>query len=306
MISGKEDQVPSVLDGTTDILLSKEAEEDASAREDSKIEEKRVTGLKLMKLFSKFMWEKGQKPGKELRGAYIPAAKFDALQAKVKADADGETATNSSLSESHILTGWVTHLIAKQEAKPRPFVLTSLFNARDKIPSLKDGGKGGVHLQNMQLMTATLLSDDVPSGSMAAIASEHKRQEEEQTTEKQTLAAARKYKSEVEAGSDAPRIYADSTDSVIVLLFNLFEGDMLTTADFSAAVVDGSASAKTDEAGSHKPGVMVSYFSAPLSWTSTGLDAVYLLGKDHNGGVWVMARLGPETWNLMGEELEAL
>ncbi|KAJ5808353.1 transcriptional regulator sdnM [Penicillium riverlandense] len=309
VLAGREDQVPPMLGAREDALMEateKQSATRAAVQEELILESKRLGYLGVMKLISRFIWDKVRNPAPELRMIYVPKNAFARLQNQSLNEAAAESITRGAfeekvfVSEGDILTAWVTRVVSLSEPKPRPVTVGSLLNTRFRIPLLKK--TEGVYIQNMTLVAYAFLSSQQARASVGSIALAHRRHLAEQATEQQTLSFLRALRQDIDAGK-SPRLFFGESDSLPVLFNNLTKAELIKAANFGAAVL---RQGEKTESRANPPGTMVCYYNRAVNQPTGVANAFYMLGKDYSDNYWLMGNLLPRTWTKIEEELTSM
>lgn len=313
VLAGRTKDVPPCLDAHTDAL--EDVANDASIPLDAGclMEKKRLGRYGVAKFIVRQLWERSQR-NRQLRMVYIPKDVYQRLISKVRADAqpsssesDGDkkqTERDAKLDEVDIVTAWLTRIIASQEVGPRPVTILSLYNIRYQLKSLLQAK--GMFAQIMVSITcATFPGDTAAKNTLAQTAQSYRQQVAEQSTPEQVVAYLRLVRNELKGGSPSLAVYGEA-DALLIFCNPLAKLNLVKMARFGPAVISSGTETAGAEGRKNPPGTIVCNVFNPLNWKDAGLDALFPLGADHAGGNWIMAKMSPESWDTLAEELKKL
>ncbi|KAG6006569.1 hypothetical protein E4U21_006867 [Claviceps maximensis] len=193
-------------------------------------------------------------------------------------------------------------------------ILMSSYCATFSADALRNNQDGGGSSSSSSIIPATTVAD---------LARSYQEQTAALTNEDEAIAHLKIMRRDLCGEKPGFALYGTS-DSLVVFCHPLAGLDLVRMADFAAAVVtkksgelngdgDGEKGERKGKLegegeGEGKGGVttpagrIVSSFFNAVNWTDAGVDAVSLLGEDHGGGCWVMAKLSSGSWDsVLGE-----
>ncbi|KAJ5109671.1 hypothetical protein N7532_002316 [Penicillium argentinense] len=293
VLAGREDEVPNVLGAREDICRHPLITGADDSLEELAAERKRLEGSGLFIFMLRFLWDKFWNSKRERRVIFIPKDAFARLKVKtlhevLEATCDLEKAP--FVSDSDILTAWITKSFAASEPSQRPVTVLNLMNGRFRLPLLAQSA--GVFIQNIVLGTYTFLSGKVGSESVGSIALQHRQHFTEQATETQAMALLRQIFHDKDAGRE-PRLLFGESNSVPIIFNNLLKAKIMTMAEFGPAVV---RQGEPDKARNNPLGTMVNYYNEGVGPGYVGYNIFVMLGQDHAGNYWLMGTLLPRAW----------
>lgn len=301
VLAGREDEVPTVLGAREDILQHPAITADDD--DEFILGESRLTGLNLLVFHLRTVWDIIWNGSRECRVIFLPKASYDKLRTRTRqevATLDLEAGSAPFVSESDILTAWVTRAIALSEPNSRSVIAMNLLNLRFRIPLLLQSS--GVFIQNMVLGTYAFFSSQLAKGPLGPIALNHRQHVTEQGTEKQIRKFLKAVMRDIELGR-APKILFGNSDSIPVIFNNVIKVNLMKMANFGPAVITQGEKTETR---TNPLGTMVNYFNETLDNAFKGLNIIVMLGKDHVGNYWLMGTLLPRAWDVIEEELRNL
>ncbi|KAJ4982702.1 BCL5p [Stagonosporopsis vannaccii] len=300
MLAGREAEVPPVL-GARDDAIRAAADAPVETREDYSLLNKRLTGWAMAKFGMRFASDLVLNRSVETQTLFLPKGALDKLQRQAEADlaTQKDDVTSPFISQGDVLTAWAIRAIAASLPQPRPVAALHALNARFRISCLKQST--GVYIQNMAVAAFALLSSDVATGPLGAIALENRRHLTEQSTEPQVLAYLRELcKDQKPATDPASTLYCDS-DALLIPFTNWTRAQFFKTLDFSPAVV---CAGETGPSRSNPPGTMIFHHAQSMRPNLTARNVIVVLGKDHNEDYWLTGTLLPSTWAKIKEDID--
>ncbi|KAG5982875.1 hypothetical protein E4U55_001206 [Claviceps digitariae] len=334
VLAGREGDVAPLLHTRHDILEDVVRDNHNIAPQECRMEKMRVSGFAYLKLMARHMAEAAQRK-RRLQGLYIPRHTYHKLLVRLgQPSGDGKQSSQEGnrISNDHLLTAWLVSIIAGQESAPRPLALMTVYDLRFYIQKLTDlcarAGNGGAISQVLMSSYCATFSADMLRGSMdggaarvAGIARTYHEQSAALTSEDEAIAQVKIMRRDLCGEKPGFALYGTS-DSLVVFCHPLGGLDVLGMADFGAAVVartsggvDGDVKERGKSEGEDESkgegetapaGRIVSSLFNAVNWTDAGVDAVWLLGEDHGGGCWVMAKLSSGSWDSILGELRDL
>ncbi|KAG6041588.1 hypothetical protein E4U41_003325 [Claviceps citrina] len=331
LAGGEVGEVAPLLNTRHDVLEDVTRDDDGGggggggiAPRDCRMEKMRLTGFAYLKLLGRHMAEAAQRK-RRLQALYVPRDRYQALLARLRDDGpeDGhEDGTGdagraqSRVTDVHLLTAWLVRIIAAQESCPRPVALITLYDLRSCIQRLKDAraqGRGG-HISQILVssycatFSADTLRDSSSTGSVAALAKAYQEQTAALTAEDEAIAHLKVMRGDLRTEKKPGSGFAlyGTADSLVVFCNPLAGMGLVRMADFAAAVKEkrkkengtGTGTTPTSTAA----GRIVANVFHFVDWSDAGVDALSLLGEDHEGGCWVMAKLSSGVWDrVLGE-----
>lgn len=313
VLAGRAKDVPPILDAHTDALEAIANDTSTPSDITPLMNKQRLGKYALAKWLVRQLWERSQR-NRDLRMVYIPKDPYQRLLSKVREEQE-QLATSESeksepktramcIDEVDIITAWLTRIIASQEVGPRPVTILSLYNIRFQLRSLLQA-KGMFAQIMVSITSATFPDGTAAKDSVSQIAQSYRQQVAEQSTQDQVVAYLRQVRNELKGGSPSLAMYGEA-DSLLIFCNPLAKLNLIKMANFAPAVkgsptADGAAGERRNP-----PGTIVSNVFNPLNWKDAGLDALFPLGADHTGGNWIMAKMSPESWETLAEELKKL
>lgn len=305
VLAGHEAEVPPVL-GARDDVLWKTAAEPIVLKGDEGfvIGRKRLRGASYLRFLLRLMRDTFRNPVMETQIVHLPNSAIAQLRCQamgsIEAATKDESHENIFISEGDILTAWIAQIIASSEPRPRPVTIMRAINARFRLASILQTPEKGVYVQNMVLASFTSLSPQVARGSLGTMALENRRQLAEQTTEQQMLMLLQVLRQKIERGQE-PTILSGEPSSLPIVFNDLTKVNLISAVDFKPAVLrQGDAC----ESRSNPVGTMVYHHFQSLKQTAWRRNWFVVLGKDHQGGTWVMAALTRKSSTTFKEVLK--
>lgn len=296
VLAGRESDVPPLLDAHTDALEGVCDDARGGDVGDCRMESMRLKGFGFWKLLVRQMAEATQRK-RRLQALYIPKETYEKLLSKLEynSESNQQTTTGKPPNEVDILTAWLIRTIAQQEPS-RPVTLITLYNLRYYIKSLKEARKRGIFSQIMISTTCAIFPPETSTKCVSEIAKDYKEQVGKLTQEEEVVAYLSQVRDELKKEKPGFALYG-ATDALVVFCNPLAKLDLVKMADFGSAVVRRGGD------GSTPAGRMVGNVFNPLSWTDAGVDLLFPLGTDYEGGCWIMAKLGMGSWEILTKEL---
>ena len=301
ILANREDEVPPILGAREDVILEAENSVDEGDAEQHKLESMRLAGLAMYKWAIRHLWHQLWSPAQESRTIFPPKETFSRLKSQIQQEIAEIPVTDGQenfASEGDMLTAWVTQIVASSEPTSRPITVLAFFNLRARLSSVINSG--GLHVQNMLMLTYAFLSSQLLKGTVGSIAVAHRRQFQEQTTERQVLSFVRTLRQDINFNGKERYLFGEANSRPII--FNSFlKAEFMKAVDFSPAVLHHGDSSNHR---SNPPGTMVVYdyhiFGSPLGRLTT----FYMLGKDYTGNCWLQGNLRPAAWAEMQKRLD--
>ncbi|KAK2608720.1 hypothetical protein QQS21_002709 [Conoideocrella luteorostrata] len=306
VLGGRDSEVPPLLDAYKDAVEDLIQKNSHVVLEESRLEKMRLKGFGYWKLLARHVADAAQRK-RRLQALYIPRDTYQRLLEKLGQESSGHDKPNTGnhISEQDLLTAWMIRTIAAQESSPRPVTLITLYNLRDYSPTLKQAGRKGNFAQNMPSSTCALFPSDATQKSVAEIAKSYNDQMTELTSEDEMVAYLRQVRQELTKEKPSLALYG-STDALVVFANPLAQLDLTKMADFGPAVKSPVEEQVERLDRRTPPGRIVANVFNSLNWTDAGIDSLFPLGGDYEGGCWVAARLSAASWSSLFEELRAL
>lgn len=298
VMAGQENRVPQVSGARTDVLLSIPPVE---SDQDRLFAARGFLGMTdLAKFICRWQWERVTGHGKVVKAVYLPKANYDGLVCRIK-DEVSRVETNSNekpfISQADAVTGWIAQQIALQEPRPKPVTIMNIVNCRYRIQQWLDSDC--VYLQNMLMMTYTSLSAHEACGSAAHLALAHRSQVAKQTTQERVVGFIQWLRNRIENGERRMPL-SGHADSTFIFVNSLAKADLITTTDFSAAVLRQGEAGETRN---NPAGTMVNFFFKVVNNDIAPVHSFTVLGMDHNQGAWFVGSLTPKTWEAVEQQL---
>ncbi|KAG5933365.1 hypothetical protein E4U53_001025 [Claviceps sorghi] len=329
VLAGRQDQVAPLLNTQHDVLDDVTRDNHAIAPQECRMEKMRLTGFSYLKLMGRHVAEAAQRK-RRLQALYIPRDAYQRLLVRLgqddqddqddqDADADAGSRTRR-IDDVHLLTAWLVDVMAAQESAPRPLTLVTLYDLRSCIQKLKDMCAGESAGPISQILTssycAAFPANALRAGggggtSVADLARSYAEQTAALTGEDEAVAHCKAMRRDLCAEKPGFALYGAS-DALVVFCQSLAGLHLVSMADFAPAVVTKPAGGHGEEERARTrtrttpAGRIVSSVFNVVNWTDAGVDAVSLLGEDHGGGCWVMAKLSTGSWDSVLEELRGL
>ncbi|OQE29898.1 hypothetical protein PENSTE_c002G01693 [Penicillium steckii] len=303
VLAGREDEVPDVIGAREDICRHPLITGNDDPLEELKMEDKRLQGPGVMMFMLRFFWDKLWNSKRERRVIYLPKNAFDRLKERTLREIVDITPDQEKppfVSDSDILTAWVSKAFTASEPNERPVTILNLTNARYRVPLLAKSA--GVFIQNMVLGTYTFLTGKAGSETVGSIALQHREHLKEQGTESQALTLMREIFHDKDEGKESKLLFGDS-NMVPIIFNNLLKAKLLETLDLSPAVV------KQGDVGENRtnpPGRMINYYNESIGPGYVGFNMFNMLGQDFAGNYWLMGTLLPRAWIKLEEALKTI
>ncbi|GAB1192528.1 hypothetical protein APSETT444_001720 [Aspergillus pseudonomiae] len=301
VMAGQVEKVPLVAGARHDILSHlPPSDSDQEKLFDS---QGRLRNLRLAKFICRSGWEKLTGPAKVLRAMYIPKVKYDMLVKRIK-DQVSRIATDVNdklyISEVDALIAWITRQIALSQPRPRPVTIMSIINYRFRLKELLR--LDDVYLQNLLMLSYTLLSAQEARGAVAPLALSHRAQVMEQTTEPRVASFVQWVSKHIDKGKSAIRLCGEP-DSIMIWLNSFTKAEIMKVTDFAPAVLRPG---EGEETRSNPSGTMVNWIFKDVNEPMPYMDALHILGKDHSGGAWIEGYLSLEVWDALEQQMKLL
>jgi hypothetical protein len=282
VLNGREDEVAPALGAKQDVVRQILDASDRATEEVYALQDKRLKGWGMAKFGLRFagdllLWNRVM----HTRTMYLPRTAIEALTAQTKSD--------TFVSEGDVLTAWTLRALAQSLPSPRPITALHALNARFRLPALKNAQ--GVYIQNLAVAAFTSVPASVATGPLSGIASLNRTCLAAQATAPQVLSYLRAV--DDETADPATMLFCDA-EGVLMPFTNWTRAALYETVDFSGAVVgEGSGRMRFHHAGSMRE-------------MATTRNVVVILGRDMEGGVWIVGTLTPGTWKVLEGEMEGL
>ncbi|KAK0385862.1 hypothetical protein NLU13_7039 [Sarocladium strictum] len=284
VVSGHDADVPPALGAREDALRA--AVNAAGPEEDYEMGKQRLKGAGFVSFAVRYAWALMRGPAPEGHTIYMPAKTLAALRREAEADLKELEGGLPFLTDNNILTAWAARIVASSQPHPRPVTVLTVINTRFRLPALFKAP--GVFVQNMAVAGFTPLPPDEARGPLGRIALSNRQHISAQATEGQVRAVIRETQNDPE-GADR-QVLCGPSDGVLMPLTNWERAQVLESADFGAAVVKSGRSTKT--------GFMTCHY--PASITALRPQNLWaVLGRDQEGGYWLVAYLTPAAWGLV-------
>ncbi|KAM0241439.1 hypothetical protein ACHAP5_007636 [Fusarium lateritium] len=229
VLSGREMDVPPILDAREDVLRTAVNMSDPEER--FEMAEQQLKGTGLISFGLRYAWDVMSGPAAQSKMIYMPATALSALRSQAEADLSKTAGDVPFLSDNDILTAWAARIVGLSQPQPRPVTALYVVNARFRLSSLSRAE--GVFIQNMAVPGFTVLSSNEATGPLGPIALANRQQLRSQATENQVKALVRELQ-KVTAGSD-PNLLCGPSDAVLMPLTNWERADIFGNVDFSTA-----------------------------------------------------------------------
>ncbi|KAK7731780.1 hypothetical protein SLS53_008601 [Cytospora paraplurivora] len=305
VLAGRTDEVPPILGARDDVLWETAAGSGGTkVKEDFILGRNLIRGAAATKLLLRFAWDAARNPIIKAQALYLPKSALDQLRSRVMdniADApQGHIHEKAFVSDSDVLTAWMTQIIASSEPHPRPVTLLRAVNARFRLASLLQTPNKGVYVQNMVLVSCTSLPKQIVRGPLGMIALETRRQLSEQTQKPQMIMWLQRLRQKIEKGQE-PLILSGDPDSVPIVSNDLTKANLIGIINFKEAVVRQGDATKSRI---NPLGTMVYHHMQSLSRPSWKRHWFVILGKDHQGGTWITVALTRKSAIKLEEAVE--
>lgn len=306
VLAGREAEVPPLLGAKNDVLWTSAAEKNIPKGDDESfvIGKRRLRGASYLRFVLRLMRDAFRNPVRETQTVYIPSSTIAQLRRQaiesIEAAPEETHTENSFMSESDVLTAWITQIIVSSEPRPRPVTIMRAINARFRLASILQTPEKGVYVQNMVLASFASLSPQVARGPLGTIALENRRQLAEQTTEPQLLMLLQSLRKRIERGRE-PIILSGEPDSLPIVFNDLTKVNFIGAVNFEPAVL---RTGDAEQARNNPIGTMVYHHFQSLKKTALNRNWFVVLGKDHQGGTWVMAALTRRSSTVFEEVLK--
>ncbi|KAH8172603.1 BCL5p [Sarocladium implicatum] len=289
VLSGHDCDVLPVLGAREDALCT--AANAPGSNEDFEMGKQQLKGTGLISFGLRYAWSLIAGPAAEAHTIYMPATALAALRHETEVTLSDTGSKLPYLSDNDILTAWAAKIVASSQSQPRPITVLHAVNARFRLRALSKAP--GVFIQNMAIAGFTILSADEASGPLGPIALTNRQQIGTQATEGQVRAFVQELQRD--AGGGDPRLLCGPSDAVLMPLTNWERADVLSSADFSGAVIRPGKSGK--------PGVITYHHPSSMSAT-THNNLFVVIGKDIQGGYWLTAHLTKAGWEAVANSID--
>ncbi|KAF2007692.1 hypothetical protein P154DRAFT_583862 [Amniculicola lignicola CBS 123094] len=304
VLSNRTSSVPPFLGAHNDAITTAiDAPTDPAKQEQYKLLPSRLAGWAMAKFGFRFatdlLWDRTV----STRTIYLPKTTLHALHRRAQDDlpAHPETGQKPFISDGDVLTAWALRAVASSLPSPRPIAALHALNARFRLPQLANAS--GVYVQNMSVAAFTSIPAGMATGPLGPIALENRRCLMEQAAEAQVLAYLRELRSEATNGGDAAAMLFCAPDALLMPFTNWARADFFQAADFSAAVVrEGEVGASRG----NPPGTLVFQHASSMRQSVMVRNVVVVLGKDREGGYWLMGSLLEPAWARIEEEMRGV
>lgn len=298
VLTGQENKVPQVSGARDDVLLRippVESDQDKlfAARGFLSITD-------LAKFVCRWQWERVTGHGKVVKAIYLPKANYDRLVGRIKDEVsrvETKSVEKPFVSQADAVTGWITQQISVLEPRPKPVTIMNIVNCRYRIQQWLDSEC--VYLQNMLMMTYTSLSAHEACGSAADLALAHRAQVAQQTTRERVVGFIQWLQKRID-NNERRMPLSGNADSTFICVNSLAKADLITTTDFSSAVL---RQGQTEEKRNNPVGTMVNFFFRDVNNDIAPIHSFTVLGMDHNGGTWFVGSLTSKTWEAVEQQL---
>ncbi|KAJ5892908.1 transcriptional regulator sdnM [Penicillium tannophilum] len=299
VLAGREEDVPPVLGAREDMLRPTKAMHDSDTAEEFGLEKWRLKGISMIMFLLRFVWSKFWNPRRERRILLLPRSDFGKIcdHARMDVARSSEGDEKPFISDSDILTAWLTRAVASSEPGSRPFTVLNLMNVRYRIPYLLKSG--GAFIQNMVLGTYSFFSSQLPDKPVGSIALEHRRNFTEQATQGQAVCFLKSVYQDLDAGR-SPGLFFGESNATLVAFNNLLKADLIRAVDFSPAVL---SQGEVTETRANPLGSMVFYYNEAIDDSFNEFNLFVVLGQNHRDTYWVLGTLLPQAWKKIEEEL---
>lgn len=306
VLAGRDAEVPPILGARNDVLWATASGPIVSNGDEAFVlGEKCLRGVSYLKFLLRFARDAFHNPVMESKIIYLPNSTIAQLRRQAMGNMNAlpkqQPRENNFMSEGDILSAWIAHIVASTEPRPRPVTIVRAINARFRLASILQTPDKGVYVQNMVMMSFTCLPPRVASGPLGTVALELRRQLAEQTTKQQMLMLLQSLRQRIERGQQ-PTILCGEPDSLPITFNDLTKANLIRAFDFKPAVLQqGDA----EELRSNPVGTMVSHHFQPLkkiAWKKG--NGCIVLGKDHQGGTWIVVSLTQRSSIALEEMLK--
>ncbi|PSR82294.1 hypothetical protein BD289DRAFT_371436 [Coniella lustricola] len=310
VLCGEDEMVPAVLGAHNDVLydMTDETDHNFEVRQESFFVKNSLNGLGLIIFIIRHLWTVIWYHGFEKRTIYLPKSKILQIQESTRLEAAEAAKIKAQescfISEADILMAWAAEKVIMAEAQSKPVTIMAAVNVRFRLSSVTEKitvNHGGVYLQNMVLACFACLPTALRPVSCGAIALECRRLFTQQTTEEEMLKLLRVLRKMRDAGKEAKMPLCGQSDALLILWNDLSKIDLLSAANFSAAVLTQNKSIRT---GSNAPGTMEYHHLQRLKPNYWVANTFTVLGKDHHGGCWIMGLLSPKVWERFHRDFQ--
>ncbi|KAH8664672.1 hypothetical protein BX600DRAFT_464840 [Xylariales sp. PMI_506] len=308
VLAGNKKDVPPLLGAREDIVLQIQKEEPPPT-EPFLLEGSLLSGLSLVLVGLRILWQILWRPKVGTRLLCIPGSYVTQLRERALADLD----TGTFLSDGDLLSAWLARLIALSHSRerPGPVAMLNLCDFRDRMPSVIPTGVPAAYVQNMVLFLLTILTSSDLRGrgceSLGSAASKVRKTVEEQTTEAQMKASLRMTVEQL-AATGRPPVFGRS-DAMVVVVSNWNKAKLAEIVDFSPALAVGMVGSRGAESEQQRPGVprgkMVYHMSAVIRQEATTRNAVFILGKDLLGNYWASLYMAEDLFGPVQDLIDS-
>ncbi|KAB8206561.1 hypothetical protein BDV34DRAFT_224303 [Aspergillus parasiticus] len=301
VMADQVEKVPLVAGARHDVLSDLPLVD--SNQDEFLISKRRLRNIRLARFLCRWGWDKLTGPAKVSRAMYLPKVKYDMLVNSIKGKVSQlEADVNKKLyiSEADALTAWITQQVALLEPSPRPVTIMNLINCRYRLKQLLH--LDGVYLQNMVLMSYTLLSAREARGAVAPLALSHREQTTQQTTVPRVVSFLQWFRSHID-NSRHTIPFCGEPDSVIVFSNSLTKAELIKVTDFAPVML---CVGEGDQTRSNPHGTMVNFFFKDANEPIPHVNALSILGKDHSGGTWFSGHLSLQVWEVLEQQVKLL
>ncbi|PHH77081.1 hypothetical protein CDD80_950 [Ophiocordyceps camponoti-rufipedis] len=307
VLAGREEHVPPLLGARNDILKELEDEESEKNREPLAIERHRLGKIGLFAMIARLLWERLRGSPLEMRAIYLPRKIFSRLQREAENQIDQlskDTNQSKFISDGDILFAWLAQTVGQSKPGPRPLTIVSFFNARYRLPRLRNE-LSGVYVQNMTQLSFTLVPSSLVKAPVGHLAVQHRQQLAEQSSKQQTLSLLRTFRRKIETDQLKSTVYGQS-NALLMFCNNLTKLDLLKAADFGPAVLSKGECSCKETRRLNPPGTMVMYYNQPVDDDLGPLDSFFMLGKDYGDNYWLLGNFQAQTWTKLEQDLKRL
>nr|POE94653.1 hypothetical protein CFP56_16890 [Quercus suber] len=286
LLGAREDRLPDVLNGVK-----------VDVREEYALEPLRLTGFGMLLWFYRFFRDMLWNAALETRTIFLPKAFFAHMKRQVQEELALAAATGEKdvfVSESDVISAWITRMVALTEPTPRPITLVSALNARFRL-QLPDSSNG-TYIQNMLIPAYVFFSAEVAAGPLAPITLAHRQHLVQQASAQQVMSVLRIWFRDIERKRSSGLLFGDS-NALPLLSNNLTKIAVIRAVDFSPAV---SRPREPLGTANTSAGKMTTF---AVTGAPKKLNFFEILGKDHDDNYWMNAVLRPRTWARIEQEL---
>lgn len=292
VLAGREDEVPSMLGGKTDILS-----ELASQHHDSSLD---PALLNMVGGMAQTGQPRAYNSGLEERILRVPLTVFQRLHEYISIDSPEENEEDLlSYQPDELFLALLVQQIARSQSAPRPLKLLNIFNARLLVPQIAKSK--GIYSQNLVLLAPQILDDELAVGPILQTVLAQRECFAQAAVPKNVTRSLYTILGAIKADIDITGL-ANSGEEESVLVNNLVRLSSYIDVDLSPAVVrQGDTSPK------RRNGLGTADLCfLTLPGNSYGMMRITTVGSYNGNACWLFGELPPRAWEQIYEALAEL